>query len=138
MGTRTAGRLTSRAVRISTRTYSSGLLMIPSGTRFLSLTVVCVVASSVGCQSAGSQRSAAVFNSADSIRTVRTEESSADSGPIVLLSRDIDVSEQKGSSESADKSLWSKLRSPTRFLLPRTDSDSATVLESAQGLDDGF
>ena len=112
--------------------------MIPSGTSILSLIMACFAALSAGCQGAGPQRSAAAFDSSDAIRTVRAEENITDIGPIVLLSRDIDVSEQKGSSESADPSLWSKLRSPTRFLLPRTDSDSATILESAQGLDDGF
>lgn len=36
--------------------------------------------------------------------------------------------------------LWSKLKSPGRFLLPRTDldEDSAMSLESWQALDDGF
>ncbi|MFT5326984.1 MAG: hypothetical protein ACI8P0_004870 [Planctomycetaceae bacterium] len=112
--------------------------MIPSGTNFFSLLIVCAAAFSVGCQSAGSQRSAATFDSSDAIRTVKSEENAADKGPIVLLSRDIQTANQQASPESSDQSLWSKLRSPTRFLLPRTDSDSATVLEPGQGLDDGF
>jgi hypothetical protein len=112
--------------------------MIPSGTSFLSLFIVCVATCSVGCQSLGSQRTAAVFDSSDALRTVKAEASTTDSGPIVLLSRDIQVSDQPASPESSDQSLWSRLRSPTRFLLPRTDSDSAAVLEPGQGLDDGF
>lgn len=112
--------------------------MTPSVTGFLSLIVVCFAAFSVGCQSAGSQRSAATFDSSDAVRTVKSEANTADSGPIVLLSRDIQTADQDASPESSDQSLWSKLRSPTRFLLPRTDSDSATVLEPGQGLDDGF
>jgi hypothetical protein len=62
----------------------------------------------------------------------------SDDGSVVLLSRDIQSREQKFSTSSSDQTLWSKLSSPTRFLLPRTDSDSSAVLESAQGLDDGF
>ena len=112
--------------------------MIPSVTGFLSLIVVCFAACSVGCQSAGSQRSAATFDSSDAIRTVKSEAGTADSGPIVLLGRDIQSADQQASPDSSDQSLWSKLKSPTRFLLPRTDSDSATVLEPGQGLDDGF
>ena len=112
--------------------------MTPSVTGFLSLLVVCFAAFSVGCQSAGSQRSAATFDSSDAIRTVKSEAGTVDSGPIVLLSRDIQSDDQQASPESSDQSLWSKLKSPTRFFLPRTDSDSATVLEPVQGLDDGF
>ena len=112
--------------------------MISSFTGFLSLFLVCVAVFSVGCQSIGSQQSAAVFRSSDAIRTVKSDAVSTDDGSVVLLSRDIQSREQKFSTSSSYQTLWSKLSSPTRFLLPRTDSDSSAVLESAQGLDDGF
>ena len=96
--------------------------------------------STIGCQSAGTQRSAAIWPSLGNVRTVKAESASADQSPIVLLSRDLQASEDQVDAEPSDQSLWSKLRTPTRFLLPRTDADSnsATVLEAEQGLDDGF
>ena len=114
--------------------------MTSSGTVFQSLLAICFIISAVGCQSAGTQRSAAISNSLGNFRTVKAESTSADQSPIVLLSRDLQASEDQVGAELSDQSLWSKLRTPTRFLLPRTDvdSNSATVLEAEQGLDDGF
>lgn len=114
--------------------------MTSSGTVFQSLLAICLIISAVGCQSAGAQRSAAISNSLDNVRTVKAESTSADQAPIVLLSRDLQASQEEVEAEPSDQSLWSKLRTPTRFLLPRTDADSnsATVLEADLGLDDGF
>tara|TARA_R110002072_G_scaffold303094_1_gene493248 strand:- start:58537 stop:58875 length:339 start_codon:yes stop_codon:yes gene_type:complete len=112
--------------------------MIPSFSGFLSPLVVCVAVFSVGCQSVGSQQSAAVLEPPDTIRTVKADTDTTDSGPVILLNRDIQARNQKFSEDSSGQTLWSKLSSPTRFLLPRTDSDSSAVLEDAQGLDDGF
>ena len=112
--------------------------MIPLCKGLLSLLVVCVAVFSAGCQGIDSQKSAAVFLPSDAIRTVKSDAVTTDNGPIVLLRRDIQSGEQKSSTSSSGQALWSKLSSPTRFLLPRTDTDSSAILESAQGLDDGF
>lgn len=112
--------------------------MIPLCKGLLPLLVVCVAVFSAGCQSIGSQKSAAVFLPSDAIRTVKSDAVTTDNGPIVLLSREIQSREQKSSTSSSDQTLWSKLSTPTRILLPRTDSHSSAILESAQGLDDGF
>jgi len=100
--------------------------------------LIFAVGFTVGCQSMGSQRTTAIEATPNSIQTVKADASLNDRSPIVLLSGDLQPTEKQAAAESPDQSLWSKLSKPTRFLLPRTDSDSATVLEPGQGLDDGF
>lgn len=114
--------------------------MNSSGNYYQSLLAICFMISVVGCQSAGTRRTAAMSPSPGNVRTVKAESTSADQRPIVLLSQELQATESQVDVETSDRSLWSKLRTPTRFLLPRTDADSnsATVLEAEQGLDDGF
>lgn len=111
-----------------------------SGTIFKSLLAICFMISAVGCQSAGTQRSAELSPALGNIRTVKADSTSAEQSPIVLLGQELQVSDEQDAAESSNQSVWSRLRSPTRFLLPRTDADSssATVLEAEQGLDEGF
>lgn len=109
--------------------------MTLSVARFL---LIFVVGLTVGCQSMGRQRTAAVSHTPNTIQTVKADAGSTTSGPIILLSGDLQPSEGQATAESPDQSLWSKLSKPTRFLLPRTDTEPATTLETPQGLDDGF
>ena len=100
--------------------------------------LILTVGFTVGCQSMGGQRTTAVGDMPSTIQTVKADASSNDRSPIVLLSGNLQPAEKQASTESQDQSLWSKLSKPTRFLLPRTDTESATTLETPQGLDDGF
>lgn len=114
--------------------------MHSSGTYFQSLLAICFLITVVGCQSAGARQTAAISPSLGNVRTVKAESTSSDQRPIVLLSQELQTAENLMDVEPSDRSLWSKLRTPTRFLLPRTDADSnsAPVLEPEQGLNDGF
>jgi len=92
----------------------------------------------IGCQSMKGQRTATVGLQPSTIQTVKADSQSSDHSPIVLLIGDLQSIEEPTATESPDQSLWSKLSEPTRFLLPRTDTESATTLETPQELDDGF
>jgi hypothetical protein len=74
----------------------------------------------------------------NTIQTVKANVNSTDRSPIILLSGDLQPGENAVASGAPEQSLWSKLSRPTRFLLPRTDTESATTLETPHGLDDGF
>lgn len=100
--------------------------------------LIFAVGLAVGCQSTGGQRTAAVGHASSTFQTVKADSRSTDSSPIILLSGDLQPSEEQAAEASPDPSLWSKLSKPTRFLLPRTDTESATTLETPQGLNDGF
>lgn len=100
--------------------------------------LILAVGLTVGCQSMGGQRAAAVGHTPNTIQTVKADSRSTSSSPIILLSGDLQSPEEQTEAVSPDQSLWSKLSKPTRFLLPRTDTESATTLETPQGLDDGF
>lgn len=100
--------------------------------------LIFAVGLTVGCQSMGGQRTATVGHTPSPLQTVKADSRSTDSSPIILLSGDLQPSEEQAAEVSPDQSLWSRLSKPTRFLLPRTDAESATTLETPQGLDDGF
>lgn len=104
---------------------------------FLSL-VALVSLSATGCQSIHGQQSARFRPRQDEIRTVKSEQSSETRSAVVTLSREIQDDGSDGDSGQSKQSLWSRLQTPTRILLPRTDTSEGTVLEEAQGLDDGF
>ena len=114
--------------------------MTISGMRPFSLAILLIIASTIGCQSMRGSQSAAMVNGNDAIQTVKSEHASSDRGSMVRLSQELESPSSDASSKDPGESLWSKLRSPSRFLLPRTDvnAQSATVLETGQGLDDGF
>jgi hypothetical protein len=114
--------------------------MTQSGMRPFSLAILLIIASTIGCQSMRGPQSAAMVNGNDAIQTVKSEQPLDDRGAMVRRSRELESSSNEAGSEDPGNSLWSKLRSPTRFLLPRTDADaqSATDLETGPGLDDGF
>lgn len=104
---------------------------------FLS-TVALFSLSAIGCQSIHEQRSASFGHQQDEIRTVKSEQSSETRSAVVTLSREIHDDGSDADSGQLKRSLWSRLQTPTRILLPRTDTSEGTVLEEAQGLDDGF
>lgn len=75
------------------------------------------------------------------IRTVRGERTPAENTPAVVLSQQLEEPADDVAATETSGSLWSKLRAPRRFLLPRTDAgteETETDVEPAQGLDDGF
>ncbi len=109
--------------------------MTPSVSRIL---LIFAVGLTIGCQSMGGQRTSAVSPTPNTVQTVKADSRSTDRSSIVLLSGDLQPSEDQAAVASPDQSLWSKLSKPTRFLLPRTDTESAKTLETPQGLDDGF
>jgi len=88
------------------------------------------------------QQSTAITSSQNVIRTVKADSETADGSPMILLHRELEASNDEVDAGTTNRSLWSKLRTPTRFLLPRTDVNSATGTvmepESELGLDDGF
>lgn len=106
-----------------------------SVSRFL---LIFAVGLTIGCQSMKGQRTAVVGPPPSTIQTVKADSQSTDNSPIVLLIGDLQSIEEPVATGSPDQSLWSKLSEPTRFLLPRTDTESATTLETPQELDDGF
>lgn len=114
--------------------------MTKSGMRPYSLAILMILSSAIGCQSMRGSQSASLVHENGEIQTVKSERASTDRVSLARLSQELEPSSTDADSEDAGESLWSKLRSPTRFLLPRTDADtqSATVLEAGQGLDDGF
>jgi hypothetical protein len=107
--------------------------------RFL---LIFAVGLTIGCQSMNGQRTAAVASPPpplpSTIQTVKADSQPSDHSPIVLLIGDLQSIEEPSATGSQDQSLWSKLSEPTRFLLPRTDTESAKTLETPQALDDGF
>ena len=105
--------------------------------RFL---LIFAVGLTIGCQSMNGQRTAAVAAPPlpSTIQTVKADSQPSDHSPIVLLIGDLQSIEEPAATGSTDQSLWSKLSEPTRFLLPRTDTESAKTLETPQALDDGF
>jgi hypothetical protein len=114
--------------------------MTISGTKLCLLTAMLIVASSTGCSGLRGHQSAATNISNDVVYAVRAERDTKDRGPIAAVSQELEASSVDEDPSGAVGSIWSKLRSPTRFLLPRTDSDGDTAesLSPAQGLDDGF
>ena len=102
--------------------------------------LIFAVGLTIGCQSMNGQRTAAVASPPlpSTIQTVKADSQPSDHSPIVLLIGDLQSIEEPAATGSTDQSLWSKLSEPTRFLLPRTDTESAKTLETPQALDDGF
>ena len=109
--------------------------MTLSVSRFL---LIFAVGLTIGCQSMRGQRNASVGPAPSTIQTVKADAQPFDHSPIVHLIGDLQPIEEPAATGTPDQSLWSKLSEPTRFLLPRTDTESATTLETPQELDDGF
>ena len=103
-----------------------------------SLVIMLVTASVSGCQSVGGQHSAAFRNGQDVIQTVKAEQAYEERAAVVTLSQELEAAPEEVSSGSTKQSLWSKIQTPTRFLLPRTENSATPVLDAEQGLDDGF
>ena len=112
--------------------------MTQSAMSFKHLAIAFLAISAVGCQSMGTRQTVSKPPLDSTVQTVKSESTDTERSPIVHLSREIQAQTEQSDTESDNASLWSKLRTPTRFLLPRTDHDEGTVLESSQRLDDGF
>jgi hypothetical protein len=114
--------------------------MTASGKRYFSLALALLITPLAGCQSMRGHQSVDYRGGQETIQTVKAEQLTDASSSVVTLSRELEESPSDGSLRQTKRSLWSKLQTPTRFLLPRTDTDTnaATVLEAEQGLDDGF
>lgn len=112
--------------------------MAQSGMSFTQFAIAFLATATIGCQSMGARQTVSTPTSASTVQTVKNESTEPERGPIVLLSRELQASTEQSNTESDKASLWSKLRTPTRFLLPRTDGGQGTVLETSQGFDDGF
>ncbi|MDA1164384.1 MAG: hypothetical protein O3B13_14910 [Planctomycetota bacterium] len=111
-----------------------------SRTIFFLLTAILIVASCTGCSGLRAHQSAATNVSKDVVFAVRAERDSEVRGPIVAISQELEAPSVDEEPSGTVDSIWAKLRSPTRFLLPRTDSNGDTAESSspAQGLDEGF
>lgn len=112
-------------------------MTIPGPRCFLSVIALFSLAT-VGCQSIHGQQAASIRPQQNGIRTVKSEQPSETRTAVVTLSRELEDDAADTDSGQSKKSLWSRLQTPTRILLPRTDTSEGTVLEEAQGLDDGF
>lgn len=114
------------------------MTMTESGSRCCLSIAVLVIASLSGCQSIRGQQAADLHHSSNDIRIVKSEQPAESRGAVVTLSRQLETDPSDEVSGGSKKSLWSRIQSPTRFLLPRTDTAEGAVLEEEQGLDDGF
>jgi len=111
--------------------------------RRFALLVALGIASSIGCQGMRQHQTPSASTrpsgSRDVMLTVSSESSRKSSRqPLVTLSREVEAPASE--TEETSSPLWSRITSPSRFLLPRTDLDenSASKLESTQSLAAGF